>query len=251
MTIDEYFGDWMRVIDRSELLRITAWLQKQNPNTLCPSHMNVFKAFTLCSYRNCKVVFIGQDPYPQKGVATGVLFGNNPNTPEDKLSPSLDIVKEAAINYEIPHYGLVFDNSLESWAEQGILMINSALTCKMNEIGSHSLTWRPFVSKLLKNMSYHDSGMIYVLFGRQAQSFKPYINAQYNDIIEIEHPAYFARTNTKMPYSVFTDINKLLKGRYNTQIEWYQELTTNNTEENGKEREIDCDGDDYFWSCPL
>lgn len=247
MTIEEYFGDWLRVIDRPELIRVSTWLGKQNPATLCPSHANVFRAFTLCSFRDCKVVFLGQDPYPQKGVATGILFGNSADTPEDKLSPSLDVIKEAAINYEVPHQELVFDNTLESWAKQGILMINSALTCKMNDTGSHALNWRQFIIKLLKNMSANSTGIVYVLFGRQAQSFKQYINASCNDIIEIEHPSYFARTKKKMPYSVFTDINKLLIGKYGTGITWYHDY--NNSNNNSYEQETF--SDDFFWPCPL
>lgn len=248
MTIEEYFGDWMRVIDKPELIRVSTWLSRQNPATLCPSHSNVFRAFTLCSLRDCKVVFLGQDPYPQKGVATGILFGNSKDTPEDKLSPSLDIIKEASVNYEVPHQELEFDNTLESWAKQGILMINSALTCKMNEVGSHALNWRQFIIKLLQNMSTRESGIIYVLFGRQAQSFKQYIDARYNDIIEIEHPSYFARTKTKMPYSVFTDINKILKAKYGTEIIWYKDF--NNTNKNSYERE-ETFSDDFFWPRPL
>lgn len=248
MTIEEYFGDWMRVIDKPELIRVSKWLNKQNPATLCPSHANVFKAFTLCSLKDCKVVFLGQDPYPQKGVATGILFGNSKDTPEDKLSPSLDIIKEASINYEIFHQELEFDNTLESWAKQGILMINSALTCKMNEIGSHVLNWRQFIAKLLKNMSVKESGIIYVLFGRQAQSFKQYIDSRYNNIIEIEHPSYFARTKTSMPYSVFTNINKILKERYGIEIYWYKEYNNINKNNYGREETF---SDDFFWPCPL
>ena len=152
MTIDEYFGDWMKVLDRTETMKIMGWLKTVNPNTLCPAIPNIFKAFKLCPYKECKVVFIGQDPYPQKGVATGILFGNSKETPNDKLSPSLEVVKEAAINFEIPHNLITFDNSLESWAKQGILMINSSLTCEVNRIGSHTNIWRPFVSKLVKNL---------------------------------------------------------------------------------------------------
>lgn len=247
MTIEEYFGDWMRVIDKPELLRVSAWLSKQNPATLCPSHNNVFRAFTLCSLRDCKVVFLGQDPYPQKGVATGILFGNSKDTSEDKLSPSLDVIKEASVNYEIPHQELEFDNTLESWAKQGILMINSALTCKINEVGSHALNWRQFIIKLLQNMSAKKSGIIYVLFGRQAQSFKQYIDTRYNDIIEIEHPSYFARTKTKMPYSIFTDINKILKEKYGTEIIWYKDY---NTKRKSYEQE-ETFSDDFFWPCAL
>lgn len=185
-------------------------------------------------------------PYPQKGVATGILFGNSKETPEDKLSPSLDVVKEAAINFEIPHNLITFDNSLESWAKQGILMINSALTCEVNRVGSHTNVWRPFVSKLVKNLSNRETGIIYVLFGKDAQSLKPYINEKYNDIIEIQHPAYFARTGKKMPHSIFTRINELLYGRYGEKIEWYKEEQFNK-----KENEEETSTDDFFWPYSL
>ena len=112
---------------------------------------------------------------------------------------------------------------LESWARQGILMINSALTCEMNRIGSHTNIWRPFVSKLVRNLSDKRTGIIYVLFGRDAQSLKPYINERYNDIIEIQHPSYFARTKQKMPYSVFKQMNDILYGRYGEKITLFNE----------------------------
>ena len=156
-------------------------------------------------------------------MATGVLFGNRKEVDEDNLSPSLNVVKEAAINFEVPHYCITFDNSLESWSKQGILMINSALTVEMNRIGSHVMLWRPFIAKLLKNLSEYDTAIVYVLFGRQAQTFKPYINNRSNHIIGIEHPAYFARTNKKMPYHIWKDINKILYDLYGERIEWFKE----------------------------
>lgn len=114
MTAEEYFGEWIKVIDKEELNKIMLWLKTVNPNTICPSPKNIFKAFRLCPFKECRVVFLGQDPYPQPGVATGILFGNNVNTPEYKLSPSLQVVKECAINYEIPHGPIDFDITLES-----------------------------------------------------------------------------------------------------------------------------------------
>lgn len=227
MTIEEYFGDWMKVIDKLEAMKIMGWLKTVNPNTLCPALPNVFRAFKLCSLSNCKVVMVGMDPYPDKFMgktrATGVLFGNSKDVPEDKLSPSLQVVKESAINFEIPHNIITFDQTLESWAKQGILMINSALTCELNKVGSHANQWRPFISKLLKNLSNREIGIVYVLFGRQAQTLKPYINEKHNDIIEVEHPAYFARTNKIMPYSVFEQMNNILYGRYGEKITLFNE----------------------------
>lgn len=222
MTINEYFGDWLKVLDKKETINIINWLKTVNTSTLCPTIQNVFKAFELCTYNNCKVVFVGQDPYSDKYMniprATGILFGNSKEIPEDKLSPSLQIIKESAINFEIPHNSIIFDQTLESWAKQGILMLNSALTCEYNKIGVHINQWRPFISKLLRNLSNKESGIIYLLFGKQAQTLKPYINTEYNDIIEVEHPAYFARTNKIMPYEIFTKMNDLLYKRYGERI---------------------------------
>ena len=224
MTLEEYFGRWMGVIDKRELKSVLSKLgpeYKRKP--ICPAQNNVFKAFEVCPYDKLKVVMLGQDPYPQKGVATGILFGNKEGTRDEDLSPSLQIVKEAAINFEIPHNCIIFDPTLESWAKQGILMINSALTVEMNKVGSHVMLWRPFIASLLKKLSENETGIIYVLFGKQAQTFKPYINKQFNTVLEENHPAYFARTGKAMPHTVFEQISKLTKGMYGMPITWYQE----------------------------
>ena len=224
MTLEEYFGRWMKVIDKRELESVLSKLgpeYKRKP--ICPAQNNVFKAFEVCPYDKLKIVLLGQDPYPQKEVATGILFGNKEGTRDEDLSPSLQIVKEAAINFEIPHNCIIFDPTLESWAKQGILMINSALTVEMNKVGSHVMLWRPFIASLLKKLSENETGIFYVLFGKQAQTFKPYINKQFNTVLEENHPAYFARTGGAMPHTVFEQISKLTKRMYGIPITWYQE----------------------------
>ena len=223
MTIREYFGDWLKIIDSIELGRVLNTLTKlYKTKLICPAQENVFKAFNLCKYNDCKVIFIGLDPYPQKGIATGILFGNNADTIEENYSPSLKIIKDACIDLHRPHNLITFDPTLESWAKQGILMLNSALTVEMNKIGTHTMLWRPFISKLLKKMSEYNTGIIYVLFGGVAHTFKPYIGKM-NTILEIEHPAYYARTNKEMPSDIFYEINNKLKLMYNYHIEWYKE----------------------------
>lgn len=222
MRLEEYFGDWLWVIDENELFTVLNSIdQYYSIRKVCPAPENVFRAFELCPYDELKVVFVGQDPYPQKDVATGILFGNRADVPEDELSPSLKVVKEAAVNFEVPHNSIIFDQTLESWAKQGILMINSALTVEMNKVGSHTMTWRPFISSLLKNISMSNPGLIYVLFGSQAGTFQPYI--QTGTVIKVPHPAYNARTGTKMNPKLFTDINRELKSKYGITIEWYKE----------------------------
>lgn len=202
MTAEEYFGGWSKVVDLEEAAKIMKWLNSVNLETIRPYYKNIFKAFGQCPYENCDVVMLGQDPYPQPGVATGILFGNSPTVEENLLSPSLKVVKEAV--------GATsdFDNTMKKWARQGILMINSALTCKVNQIGSHVAIWRPFVSKLVHNLSRTRPDIIFVMFGAQAQSFNKEIEG--NKIINVKHPAYYARMGFPMPSEPFKEINKLL-----------------------------------------
>ena len=192
--------------------------------TICPEGDKIFRAFSLCSLDSLKAVFVGQDPYPQRGVATGILFGNRKDVPEECLSPSLKVVKEASINYEIPHDCVIFDNTLESWGRQGILMINSAFTVRENMPGSHALLWQPFVSELLRRLSRKETGLVYVLFGSRAQSFESCIDSKLNTVLKVPHPAWYARTGQKMPSDIFCRVREEISDRYGTTIYFYKEL---------------------------
>ena len=220
MTKEEYFGDWIKVIDEKLLystLHKIYYLYRTE--SIMPEYKDIFKAFTLCPFENLKVVFLGQDPYPQKGVATGILFGNN----KLPISPSLEVIKEAAINYTVPKDSFTFDITLESWAKQGILMINSSFTVKENMPGSHTMIWRPFVASLLAKIGEIKTGIIYCLFGKKAQTFEPYIGKN-NFIFKVQHPAYFARTGLKMDSKLFKNINNILFSIYGEQINWINYL---------------------------
>ena len=215
--------DWNQIISCTELNNVLDSLERlYKIKEITPESKKVFKAFQDCDYRDLKVVMLGYDPYPQKGVATGLLFGNDCKD-DSKLSPSLEIIKEAAINYETHHNTIRFDNSLEMWAKQGVLLLNSALTVEVGNTGSHILLWRPFISRVLKNISENNNAIIFVLFGEQAKTFKPYINQEAHYIITSHHPSYYARTHTKMPSSLFTEINKILTNINGIQIKWYNE----------------------------
>lgn len=169
--IQTYFKEWSRIIDSEELYKILYKLEPlYEKYTILPSKDKAFKAFTLCPYNELKVVMFGYDPYPQKDVATGILFGNKMDT--ETLSPSLQVIKDSLLEDSIS-YPVKFDPTLESWAKQGVLMLNSALTVEAYKTGSHTMLWRPFISKLLQNLSSYCPGIIYVLFGEQAKTFRP------------------------------------------------------------------------------
>lgn len=210
MAEEEYFGEWMKVIPTNEMRKALQTIYPIN-NYICPSYVDIFKAFIKCPYKDLRVIILGQDPYPQRGVATGIAFANSNNTPEDKISPSLKILKESLIGEEFPHNLSIFANDLEWLEEQGVLLLNAALTCKVNTPNSHSLIWRPFISKLIKNLCTYNTGLIFVLLGSQAQSFEADINSNQH-IIKAYHPAYYYRNNIKMPSNIWQAVNNILIG---------------------------------------
>lgn len=209
---------WKHIIEKSTVDRV---LNKLNPNNICPNYNDIFRAFKLCNYHDLKAVFLGYDPYNQPNRATGILFGNSKDIPDAQLSPSLKIIKEAAIDFEVNHNSIIFDQTLESWATQGILMINSALTTMRGKTGVHLALWRPFIKELLQNIK--QTAIIYVLFGEEAKTFKPYINVRYNYILEEKHPAYYARIGQRMPSTVFKEVSRISKSLYGEPIRFYQE----------------------------
>ena len=222
MTIQEYFGDWSKVVDLNEADRIMKKLSASK-TVICPQLKDIFKAFTLCPLNTLRVVVLSQDPYPQKGVATGIAFANSHNTPESKYSPSLEVLRESVIDYTIPHRRVIFEPDLEKWEEQGVLLLNSALSCEMGRVGSHILLWRPFITSFLTNLSKCSTGIVYVLMGSQAQALEPYINSHFNYVIRIRHPSYYARTKTRMPSDIWKQINNILINQNGYGIEWYKE----------------------------
>lgn len=227
MTIEDFFGDWSKVIDLPEADKVMRRLISSKAR-ICPDINDVFTAFRMCPMSNLRVVVLAQDPYPTvrngKPVATGIALANTTDTLEKDYSPSLDVLKESVIDYTVPHRIIKFDPSLEKWETQGVLMLNSALSCEVGRVNIHSLLWRPFMKSLLSNMSKYTTGIVYVLMGSQAQSFEPYIDKRSNHIIRIRHPSWYARQKTRMPSDIWQEVNRILIGQNGYGIEWYEEV---------------------------
>lgn len=224
MTFQEYFGDWGRFLPQQELSSLVSKLNTlYKEKAVFPEYKDVFKAFHVTPFSKLTTVFLGQDPYPQKGRATGLAFANPKFTPEKDQSQSLKILKDAVINHSVPHKSINFDASLEQWASQGILLLNSALTVEENEIGSHASLWRDFMEGLLKNLSDYTLGVSYVLFGSQAQSFIPFINSTRNLVLQEHHPSWYAREGIQMPHSLFPLLSQCSLNSFGRNIQWFEE----------------------------
>lgn len=210
MLLSNYVGKWWNLFDLNILNNTLNYLgQLYQIKNIFPKQSDVFRAFHECNYDDCKVVILGQDPYPQKNIANGIAFSNNLDN--KNTSSSLNIILKASNSN---------DQTLLSWCKQGVLMINTALSVEEGKPSSHSLLWKPFMTSFIKNLSEWETGMIYLLFGNTAQSFEPFINKDLNYILKEKHPSYYARLNQDMPGTIFTETNKLLKLKYNQTIKW-------------------------------
>lgn len=206
------------------LYGITEKLVAIKGTTICPGHHDVFRAFTECKYSQLNVVFLLQDPYHQvinkMRVADGIAMSCR-NT--GILQPSLKLV------YEEIERTVGVDSRIASrhhrspdlvcWANQGILMLNTALTVTQGIPGSHADIWRDFTKYLLSTLSARNPSLIWVLMGTEAKSFSPYITQ--GTKLYTSHPASAAYRGGRWDSGdVFNNINTILKGRGQQEIKW-------------------------------
>lgn len=184
-----------------------------------PAQINVFKAFKECPYKKLSVVILLQDPY-HDGSATGIALANDKSMLDKRISPSLRIVEDAIARTVYNNREFNFDATLMKWVKQGVLMLNTALTVEAGKPLSHHDYWVAFTQLVLKKLSDCNSGIIYCLWGKYAESYAQYINPLSNTILRSTHPVYSIYSGKAWECDHFNMINKQLKEFNNTTIIW-------------------------------
>lgn len=188
----------------------TLYKLREEGKRFTPPLKQVFRAFEECPVDKLKVIMIGQDPYPYLGVADGLAFSCSMT---DKVQPSLKNIFEAIEHTVHEDFSTYQDPNLVRWANQGVLLLNSALTCQVDKIGSHYPVWKEFIAYTMDILNYTDSGLIFVLMGKQAQELEGMIG-EHHHIIKVSHPASAAYTKTTWDCGdMFNEINKIINGQ--------------------------------------
>lgn len=183
-----------------------------------PTLKDVFNGFVQCPFNRTKLVILGQDPYPTMNVADGVAFSCS-KTP--RIQPSLKFILNA-INKTVYNSSKEEQNKdLTRWANQGVLCINSALTCQIDKPATHYEIWKDFIFMVIDALQYHNPTVPYILMGKYAQTFSPYISYQ-SPTLKISHPASaaYAKHNEWDSQDCFNWANNILKERNITPIVW-------------------------------
>lgn len=187
---------------------LTLYNLREEGKRFTPPLKDVFKAFVECPEKELKVIMIGQDPYPFLGVADGLAFSCS-NT--GKPQPSLKNMFEAIQATVYPETEMTQDPDLTRWANQGVLLLNTALTTEVDKIGTHYSVWNDFIMYVIDMLSLTSSGLIFVLLGSKAQELESVIG-QNHYILKTSHPASASYTKTTWDCNnVFNEVNKILK----------------------------------------
>ena len=210
------------LIDDSRFGTILQTLHKEK-GKYEPGFNKIFRAFEVTPFDRLKVVIVGQDPYPQKGVATGIAFANEPGL---SWSPSLNIIADE-LQESIPEFNewLFIDNiDLLHWCRQGVLLLNSAFTVATGVPGSHADMWRFFTSDLIKALSLLPRPIVFVFMGKVAEDFAQYVEpSRLNAVLLCPHPAADTYDRSKFLFrtsNIFLRINEKLIEFNNPIIKW-------------------------------
>jgi uracil-DNA glycosylase len=186
-----------------------------NGQRFTPVLKDVFRAFEECPYDELKVVMVGQDPYPTLGVADGIAFSCGKS---EKEQPSLRfMLDEAQKMYPFYHRPL----DLKVWANQGILLLNTALTTEVGKIGKHYEIWRTFANYLFDYLNTSYTGLVYIYMGKQAHIWAEDVSDN-NHKFFLSHPAsaVYQKFQSWDSKDVFNETNKIMQTLYNTKIIW-------------------------------
>ncbi|MBP5370941.1 MAG: uracil-DNA glycosylase [Bacteroidales bacterium] len=191
-------------------------VEEKKKYVVYPAGANIFNAFACTPFNKVKVVIIGQDPYHGPGQAHGLSF----SVPEGiQKPPSLvNIFKElqSDIGKPIPESG-----NLESWARQGVLLLNATLTVRANQAGSHQKHgWEQFTDSVIRTLSDQKSGLVFLLWGRFAQDKAGLIDASKHHILKAAHPSPLSAYNGFFGCKHFSKTNEILLSQGETAIEW-------------------------------
>ncbi|KQB09576.1 uracil-DNA glycosylase [Vibrio metoecus] len=195
--------------------------QRLSGKVIYPPAKEVFNAFRFTEFGDVKVVILGQDPYHGPNQAHGLCFSVLPGV---KTPPSLvNIYKELA--QDIPGFQIPSHGYLQSWAQQGVLLLNTVLTVEQGMAHSHANTgWETFTDRVIDALNQHRSGLVFLLWGSHAQKKGRMIDRQRHHVLMAPHPSPLSAHRGFLGCQHFSQTNQLLQAQGIAQIHWQPEL---------------------------
>jgi uracil-DNA glycosylase len=181
-----------------------------------PIENDLFAALQLTSYAATKIVILGQDPYHGPDQAHGLSFSVKPGV---QIPPSLrNIFKElqSDLGCSIPNHGCLL-----SWAEQGVLLLNTVMSVKAGQANSHKkIGWQPFTNHIISLLNEREASVIFILWGSDAQQKAELITHKQHHVIQSVHPSPLSSYRGFFGSKPFSKANRFLTENGESPIEW-------------------------------
>lgn len=213
---------WKRVLadefNKDYFIKLTDFVRAEylSGKKIYPAAKNIFNAFNLCPFDSVRVVIIGQDPYHEPGQAHGLCF----SVPDGITPPPslVNIYKEIQDDLGRPS---ATNGDLTSWAEQGVLLLNSTLTVMAHLAASHAgRGWEQFTDAVIRAIATQKSGVVYMLWGSYAQKKAEFVDADKNLVLKSVHPSPLSAYRGFFGCKHFSKANEYLVAHGSEPINW-------------------------------
>lgn len=204
-------------LEKDYFIKLTEFVKNEYATkVIYPPQSQIFSAFDYTSFHDVKVVIIGQDPYHGEGQANGLSFSVANDV---KIPPSLrNIYKELKTDLGIEES---VSGNLESWAKQGVLLLNATLTVEASNAGSHQKKgWEEFTDAVIKLLSEEKQNIVFILWGSYAQKKGAKIDRTKHLVIETAHPSPLGAYRGFWESKPFSKTNEYLKSKNIQEINW-------------------------------
>ena len=214
-------NDWQELLapefEKDYYKKLRHFLAEEYRRTaVYPDMYEIFSTLQCTSYKDVKVVILGQDPYHEPGQAHGFSFSVKPGI---EIPPSLqNIYKELAsdLGCSVPATGY-----LKKWADQGVLMLNAVLTVRAHQANSHrGMGWEQFTDRIISLLNEREDPVVFLLWGRNAREKKALITAPQHLVLEAAHPSPLSAYNGFFGCRHFSKTNEFLRAHGKEPIDW-------------------------------
>ncbi len=198
-------------------LRLTEFVKNEyRAGPVYPPAALMFRAFDLCPVDQVRVVILGQDPYHGAGQANGLCFSVNPDT--DPPPSLVNIFQELETDLGRPAHT---DRTLESWAKQGVLLLNSTLTVRSGAPTSHAgKGWEEFSDQALKLVAARKDPVVFILWGAYAQRKGAFLDGTKHLVIKSPHPSPLSSYRGFFGSRPFSRANQALQNWGKPPVDW-------------------------------
>ncbi|WP_191566618.1 uracil-DNA glycosylase [Metabacillus idriensis] len=184
--------------------------------TIYPAANDLFNALQFTSYQDVKVVILGQDPYHGPNQAHGLSFSVQEGIKQPPSLRNIFLELQQDLGYDPPNHG-----SLEKWAKQGVLLLNTVLTVRNGQAASHKgQGWEKFTDRVIELLSEREKPVVFILWGKHAGEKKALINTAKHIVIESPHPSPFSARKGFFGSKPFSKANRALKEMGQDEIDW-------------------------------